>query len=171
MLAKLFAQTEKMIDLHAFLEESDAIILPKVEPIFCMMGLYSTLCKLYSKCRDNAALLEALSKCVGSSLCSVPLFCLLLELQTYQRRVERYQDSDHSWFHKANHIAHKQHIMPLLQIPPRFLHISNQWPSHHLLQSGLHSPATWFVLDLTTKPATSFLTPAVCVFNIMLKTT
>jgi hypothetical protein len=44
-----------MIDLHALLEESDAIILSKIEPVFCMIGLYSTLCKLYSKCRDDVA--------------------------------------------------------------------------------------------------------------------
>ena len=37
---------------------------PEVEPVFCATSLYGTLCKMYSKCGDNTALLEVWSKCI-----------------------------------------------------------------------------------------------------------
>ena len=93
MLAKLFVRTEKTTDLHALREKSGAIVLPEVEPVFRVTGLPSALCKLYSKRGDDAARLEVLSKCVGSSPRRMPLFCLQLEPQTCRRRVDRYRDS------------------------------------------------------------------------------
>jgi hypothetical protein len=65
VLAKLFAWGEKTTDLHALLDESDVVVYPEVEPVFRATGQYSALCKVYSKLGDDAALLEAWSKCVS----------------------------------------------------------------------------------------------------------
>jgi hypothetical protein len=62
VLAKLFALGEKMTDLDALLDESELVILPEVEPIFRATGLYSALCKVYSKLGLDAELLEVWSK-------------------------------------------------------------------------------------------------------------
>ena len=56
VLAKLFAQGEKMTDLDALLGESELVILPEVEPVFRAIGLYSALCKVYSKRELDAEL-------------------------------------------------------------------------------------------------------------------
>jgi vacuolar protein sorting-associated protein 3 len=64
VLAKVFARSEKMTDLYALLDESDAIVLPEVEPVFRAARQYSALCKMYSKRDDDAALLDVWSKCV-----------------------------------------------------------------------------------------------------------
>jgi hypothetical protein len=69
VLAKLFAWGEKTTDLHALLDESDVVVYPEVEPVFRATGQYSALCKVYSKLGDDAALLEAWSKCVAIFLC------------------------------------------------------------------------------------------------------
>ena len=69
MLAKLFARGEKTTDLYALLDESDTIVLPEVEPIFRAIGLYSALCKIYSKRGQDTALLEVWSKCTSFPAC------------------------------------------------------------------------------------------------------
>ncbi|KAH9962289.1 hypothetical protein BGW80DRAFT_1255654 [Lactifluus volemus] len=48
-------------------EESEVIILPQVEPVFRAVGQYCTLCKMYSKCGDDATLLDLWSKLIVSS--------------------------------------------------------------------------------------------------------
>ena len=68
MLAKLFARGEKTTDLDALLAESEHIILPEVEPVLRATGLYSALCKVYSKRGHDAELLEVWSKYAGSTL-------------------------------------------------------------------------------------------------------
>ena len=78
MLAKLFAQSEKTTDLDALLGESELVILPEVEPVFRAAGLYSALCKVYSKRGLDAELLEVWSKYARSSL---PAFLALLTTQ------------------------------------------------------------------------------------------
>ena len=71
-----------MHDLHALLEESDVIVPAEIEPIFRATSLYSALCKMYSKRGDDAALLEAWSKYVGSSPRLMRPFCLQVDPQT-----------------------------------------------------------------------------------------
>jgi hypothetical protein len=94
VLAKLFAGGEKTTDLHALLDESDVIILAEVEPVFRAAGQYSTLCKLYSKRGDDAALLTVWSKC-ATFLGLSPLLRLLIvsaKMQTCRRRMDRSRD-------------------------------------------------------------------------------
>jgi len=64
VLAKLFARGEKTTDLDALLDESELVILPEIEPVFRATGLYSALCKVYSKRGHDAELLEVWSKLV-----------------------------------------------------------------------------------------------------------
>ena len=61
VLAKLFARGEKTTDFDALLEESEIVIIPEVEPVFRATGLYSALCKVYSKRGHDAELLEVWS--------------------------------------------------------------------------------------------------------------
>ena len=78
-----------MTDLDALLDESELVILPEIEPIFRATGLYSALCKVYTKGGHDAELLEVWSKYAGSPL----LACLhsfrfsQLESQTCRGRV------------------------------------------------------------------------------------
>jgi len=84
-----------MTDLDALLDESELVILPEVEPVFRAMGLYSALCKVYSKRGHDAELLEAWSKYAGSPLpACLHSFCFSrLESQTRRGRVVGFRDS------------------------------------------------------------------------------
>ena len=54
------------------------IILPEVEPVFRLTGRYSALYKLYSERGDDAASLEVLSTCAGSSPRRMLPFCFTI---------------------------------------------------------------------------------------------
>ena len=82
-------------DLDALLDKSELVILPEVEPVLRTTGLYSALCKVYSKLGHDAELLEVWSKYAGS-----PLHAYLhsfrfsrLESQTCPGRVGGSRDS------------------------------------------------------------------------------
>lgn len=51
-------QGEKTTGLDSLLDMFDIVILPKVGPGFCVMGLHSTLCEIYQKSGHDAVVLE-----------------------------------------------------------------------------------------------------------------
>ena len=75
VLTKLFARSEKTMDLDGLLEELEPVILPEVEPVLRATGLYSALCKVYSKRGHDVELLEGWSK---AKVRGLPSTCILV---------------------------------------------------------------------------------------------